>query len=294
MLADLILGHTPIGAVEQDPYCCEVLRQRASEGWFPGLEVHERDIRTFDFSPYCGRVAQLSAGFPCVDISSAGKGAGIDGPQSGLWREVIRAVDAVRPGLVFLENSPVIRTRGRHVIIGEFVARGYAWRDGWLAASDVGAGHERKRWWCLFANADGLRELESERRIRAERGWDNDGPEQTPDTLRNGCQQGRAGGTLRERESQNRRCALDPADALRHRLQGAVQRGGLSAADAATIEAVARHTGTFGWNVPPIDRGICNLVDGMASRISAIKALGNGQVPLQAAAAWLILAGMIE
>ena len=37
LLADLILGHTPVGAVEINPYCCDVLRARRDDGWFPGL-----------------------------------------------------------------------------------------------------------------------------------------------------------------------------------------------------------------------------------------------------------------
>src|SRR5690606_1173887 len=107
-------------------------------------------------------------------------GAGIEGERSGLYREAIRAVDAIRPRFVWLENSPRIRTRGRHVVIADLVARGYAWRDGRLAASDVGAGHERDRWWCLAADADGLRELESQGSIRDEWRWDCDGASQAP------------------------------------------------------------------------------------------------------------------
>lgn len=90
LLADLILGHTPIAAVEIEPYPCRVLRERAAGGWFPGLEVVEADVQTVDFSRWAGRVDCIAAGFPCQDISSAGRGAGITGARSGLYREVIR------------------------------------------------------------------------------------------------------------------------------------------------------------------------------------------------------------
>ena len=66
----------------------------------------------------------------------------------------MRAVDAVRPAWVFLENSPRIRTKGRHVVVGDLVARGYSWRDGILGAADVGAPHKRDRWWCLAKRTD--------------------------------------------------------------------------------------------------------------------------------------------
>lgn len=153
LLADIILGHTPIAAIENDPYCCQVLRERAEDGWFPGLEVIEADVRTVEFTRWRGGVDCISAGFPCQDISVAGRGDGISGARSGLYREVIRAVDAVRPRFVFIENSPNIRTKGRHIVIGDLVALGYSWRDGMLAASDVGAPHGRRRWWCLAAHS---------------------------------------------------------------------------------------------------------------------------------------------
>ena len=109
LLCDLILGHTPIGAVEIDPYCCRVLRERAADGWFPDLCVHEGDVRLFDPSKYAGRVGCLHAGFPCQDISLAGSRAGV-GPEtrSGLYREVLRCAGVVRPRYLFLENVAAI------------------------------------------------------------------------------------------------------------------------------------------------------------------------------------------
>ena len=105
LLADLILGHNPIVAVEWEPYACQTLRERAAEGWFPDLRVWEGDVELFDPSEYAGRVDCLHAGFPCQDISNAGAGAGIgEGTRSGLYREVLRIADTLRPREIFLEN----------------------------------------------------------------------------------------------------------------------------------------------------------------------------------------------
>jgi DNA (cytosine-5)-methyltransferase 1 len=95
---------------------------------------------------------------------SQGGGAGINGRRSGLYREVMRAIDIIRPAWVFLENSPAIRTRGREVVIADLVARGYPYRDGTIAASDVGAPHRRLRWFCLArrTDANGVRESQPE------------------------------------------------------------------------------------------------------------------------------------
>lgn len=305
LLADLILGHTPVLAVEWNKACCDSLRERAGEGWLPELHVYHGDVRDFDWRPWAGKVDCLAAGFPCQDISSAGGGAGIKGKRSGLVSEVFRAIDAVRPGIVWLENSPRIRTRGRHVVIAELVARGYAWRDGRLAAADTGAAHERERWWCVAANADGMRQLEQEGGIAEQwrRACDRIEAIADLDSLGPGRREVRPGGNDDHRDDAGREektdrpaeCPKDVADCLRHRLQVAVQCGGLQPAEAASIEAAARYTGAYHWSPP--DAGICGVVDGLAAPLDGntkrerIKAAGNGQVPISAAAAWLILTG---
>jgi len=288
LLADLILGHQPIVAVEWDTHCCNVLRERSADGWFPGLHIHHGDVRQFDPSPWARRVDQLAAGFPCQDVSAAGRGAGIAGERSGLVWEVFRVIDAIRPPLVWLENSPRIRTKGRREIIAALVARGYSWRDGTLAASDVRAGHERRRWWLLAANADGMRKLEQERCQRKQRRWVGDGNSQTPNPYSIVRPAGSDDETriLAGQPTRNATAhgSVHAADDLRHRLQIAVQRGGLSQSDAETIEAAARYVGAYDWSPP--DAGVCRVVDGLATRMDRIKCAGNGQVPLQAAAAW--------
>ena len=153
LLCDLILGHTPIVAVEWDKYACQVLRARASDGWFPGLQVWEGDVRLFDPSKYTGSVDCIHAGFPCQDISTAGKQAGI-GPEtrSGLYREVIRIAGMVRPKQLFLENVSAIVANGLGTVLADLAALGYDSEWLCLRASDCGANHYRDRWW-LLANA---------------------------------------------------------------------------------------------------------------------------------------------
>jgi len=154
LLCDLILGHTPIVAVEWEPYACKVLRERATEGWFPGLHVWEGDVRLFDPSEYTGIVDCIHAGFPCQDISVAGKQAGVsEGTRSGLYREVLRIAGVVRPKQLFLENVSAILSNGLGTVLGDLAALGYDTRWLCIRASDVGANHQRDRWF-LLANAD--------------------------------------------------------------------------------------------------------------------------------------------
>lgn len=322
LLADLILGHIPVLAVEWDAHACAVLRERSAEGWFPGLHVHEGDVRKFDFKPWAHRLDCLAAGFPCQDISAAGGGAGIEGERSGLISEVFRGIDECAPPIVWLENSPLIRSRGRDYVIGQLVARGYSWKDGVIGAADVGAGHQRDRWFCLAANADGQRKLQQERHFAKIGRWLGDGAQKTADAM---CCRSQTGACMRSgllgrqardaasigagdatnlmcnrsqgvgrheadaarEEKPTSRIEASSSDALCHRLQRAVQRGGLSETDAATIQSAAGYVGAYDW-APP-DAGVCRVVDGLANRMDRIKCAGNGQVPLQAAAAFMIL-----
>lgn len=100
------------------------------------------------------RVNILTAGFPCQDISLAGHGAGIkEGTRSGIWANVAEAVGVLRPGLVILENSSAILTRGGRRVVGDLARLGYDARWTTLRASDVGAPHPRHRWYCVASPA---------------------------------------------------------------------------------------------------------------------------------------------
>lgn len=78
IIADMLLGHRPVGAVEINKHCRRVLHQRQQDGWLPKFPIY-KDIKEFQGNEIQKRVDVISGGFPCQDISSAGKGAGIYG-----------------------------------------------------------------------------------------------------------------------------------------------------------------------------------------------------------------------
>lgn len=96
----------------------------------------------------------LTAGFPCQNISNAGDRKGITGDKSRLWNNVVDAVRVLRPPLVVLENVAAIRRRGLETVIGDLAALGYDAEWTSLRASDVGAPHQRDRWFCVAYPAD--------------------------------------------------------------------------------------------------------------------------------------------
>ncbi len=153
ILADLLLGHQPVCAVEWDGYCQQVLSARQKDGHLPWFPIFG-DVQTFDGKPWRGIVDVVSGGFPCQDISAAGKGAGIDGERSGMWKHMARVVSEVRPRYVFVENSPMLVTRGLERVIGDLTALGYDTKWTVMGAADVGANHKRDRIWILATDSN--------------------------------------------------------------------------------------------------------------------------------------------
>jgi len=119
-------------------------------------------------------IDMLCAGFPCQDISVAGKGAGIlDGKRSGLFFEIMRLAEEIKPSFIFLENVPAIRTRGLAQVLEELTKAGYDSRWCMLSAQKVGAPHNRERWFCLAhsisnVSGEGLQRRRSSGRVPKE------------------------------------------------------------------------------------------------------------------------------
>lgn len=133
---------------EIDPYCQKVLAKH-----WPDVPIHG-DITKRGFQE--GEADVITAGFPCQDISFAGKGAGITGSRSGLWREVVRAIRVVRPRYAILENVAALLGRGLGRVLGDLAESGADVEWNSISASDAGAPHIRDRIWIL-AHANGER-----------------------------------------------------------------------------------------------------------------------------------------
>ena len=272
LLADLILGHRPIVAVEWDKYACQVLRERAADGWFPDLSVWEGDVRLFDPSEYTGRVDCIHAGFPCQDISVAGKQAGVqEGTRSGLYREVLRIAGVVRPRYLFLENVSAILSNGLGTVLGDLAAMGYDCRYLCIRASDVGAPHHRDRWFALcHAKHAGQPTAEIAGSITS----------------------GGDGNTLWQKSAEQPTRSGDAAILADSQCGGREKR-----CCANQTEKQSDHVGRSDsvgesesdwWDV---ESGVGRVVDGVSNRVYKLKGLGNAQVPLQAATAWKLLGG---
>jgi DNA (cytosine-5)-methyltransferase 1 len=166
ILGGKLLGWRTVCAVEWEPYPAGVLAQRQNDKVLEPFPIWD-DVQTFDGKPWRGIVDVVSGGFPCQDISSAGKGAGIDGERSSMWKHMARVVCEVRPEWVFVENSPMLVSRGLGTVLRDLAEIGFdaAWTV--LSAADVGAPHIRERIWiCAHSNSVGWGRRSEEFRAR--------------------------------------------------------------------------------------------------------------------------------
>ena len=147
-------GMTTVAFAEIEPYCCEVLRKH-----WPHVKNYG-DVRELSAQHLTADgigVDVICGGFPCQDISVAGKGAGIDGERSGLWTEYARIIGELRPRYVIVENVAALLGRGLERVLGDLAALGYDAEWHCIPASAVGAPHRRDRVW-IVAYAQSERE----------------------------------------------------------------------------------------------------------------------------------------
>lgn len=135
--------------VEWDDYCCRVLAKH-----WPDVPKYG-DIREVT-GHELERVDLICGGFPCQDISQAGKRVGITGDRSGLWVEYVRLIRVVRPRYVLVENVAALLGRGLSVVLGDLAESGYDAEWQCLPAASFGAPHIRDRVY-IVAHANGNR-----------------------------------------------------------------------------------------------------------------------------------------
>ena len=287
ILGGSLLGWRTVCAVEWEPYPASVLAARQNDGLLPAFPIWD-DVRSFDGNPWRGVVDVVSGGFPCQDISLAGKGAGISGERSGMWTHMARIIGEVRPRFAFVENSPALLTRGLGVVLSDLAALGYDCKWTVLGAADVGANHQRDRFWlvahanmperrALSGTCDGLAQRTDCLQRQGEKSTGR--PCTSRETLANPYR-------VRELQPQGCRCVKRgrPCDCGvschiilcgRYRAQNGEVCAGRNGIEHASW-----------WQSEP---DVGRVADGVAARVDRLKAIGNGQVPLCAASAWRML-----
>lgn len=288
-------GFKTIWFSEVDNYASEVLRKHWSN------VPNHGDITRIEWEKI-ERPDMLVGGFPCQDISIAGKGKGIkEGKRSGLWKEYAKAIRILRPRLALIENVPMLANRGLDIILSDLAEIGYDAEWNIISAASVGANHKRERLFIiaypdcqrcddrsdnreerhiLSAKERETKESQSERNGRELR-TDKDIETNSSDSLRFRCGRGNKEEyrkTENGAETQGRSLSFIPADNGGERIQRFFkdpihQFPEFSwCKDIRSIEDLRNRS-----NLPkPL---ICRTDDGFSNRIHRTKCLGNAVVP---------------
>ena len=132
--------------VENDPYAQGILMSRIRDGQFDAAPIWD-DVRTFDGTQWRGKVDCVFGGFPCQDVSIAGKRKGIkEGTRSWLWKEFARIICEVGPRFVLVENVSGLLLGGHlGTVLGDLAEMGFNAQWAMFPASAIGAPHQRLR-----------------------------------------------------------------------------------------------------------------------------------------------------
>jgi len=220
-------------------------------------------------------VAIICAGFPCQPFSHAGKRQGAD-DERAIFSYIAEAIGVLRPGLVVLENVAAITTLGGPGVIAALARVGYDSRWGVVRASDAGAPHRRARWFCIARNTDNS-DIGAIARTRARPSTEPAGTSRAPAD---------ASGRFRSRTIPRPLWPESGNGSERFGVyQPAIQRwsGQLGRRSPNPLDGDGRLSPAFVEWMMGLDEGwVCDV--GL-SRTAALKILGNGVVPQQAALA---------
>ena len=242
-------GMHTVAFCEQNKYCHAVLKKH-----WPEVPIYD-DVRTLTAARLADdgiAVDVICGGFPCQDISIAGKGAGLAGARSGLWWEFHRLIAEIRPAWVVIENVSALRHKGLGDVLRSLAAVGYDAEWHCIPASAVGAPHRRDRIW-IVAYPNGEQQQ----------------------SMLSGC-------------GVERSAAPAPARAMDIDVAGGGRDNAWSqdVADTGCVTAQIQTNGRFSaiplpqrhtwWETEP---DVGRVVDGIPARLDRLKALGNAVVP---------------
>lgn len=141
-------GIETVAFCEIEPFACRILAKR-----FPGVPIIN-DVREVVADGSLGTIDVVHGGFPCQDLSVAGKQKGLSGERSGLWYEMLRVVSELRPAYVLAENVRGAVNLALPAVVSGLEGEGYEVRASVVPASAFGAPHKRERLFVLGVRCD--------------------------------------------------------------------------------------------------------------------------------------------
>ena len=286
-------GFKTVAFCEIEPYCQKVLKKH-----WPDVPIYE-DVRnvTAERLGADGIFPDvITGGFPCQDISLAGRQAGIEAERSGLWSELVRIIGDIRPKYAIVENVTALISgdRGRWFgrVLGDLAEIGYDAEWHCIPASELGAHHHRDRVWIIcYPNCSGqsVESINDETSImpsnllpnplcRRERNSETiDKP--SLDEERNTSAQGQRRVPVTSKARRN--------DNVAHPVSNRLQRGAYASKGKQTRREIITRcqitrayckNGTKGgfWYAEP---NVGRVANGVPRRVDRLRGLGNAVVP---------------
>ena len=260
--------------VEVDPYCQSVLRKN-----FPNTPIHD-DIRTFTAKP--GQFDVFTIGFPCQDLSVAGKQRGInEQTRSGLFYESIRLLREVRPRFALFENVRNLLSHKKgetfQEVLFQIAKAGYDAEWSVISARDLGACHLRERIWIVaYTNDYGS---STSKRIRV-----NDKTNSITQEGQNKTSKSeRSSESTGSRTIQSTSETSDSTNSYGSRTQSNCESLEEPIWKHAFLNSKERRTLSPDWTGYVSEPSLCRGDDGLRGRVARLKALGNSIVPQCAA-----------
>lgn len=273
-----IPNSTTIWQIEQDRFCQSVLARH-----WPSAVIHQ-DIRQVSSKvlPY---VDIMCGGFPCQDISIAGKQEGINGEKSGLWWEMHRLISEIRPRVIVLENVAAIVRNGLSTVSESLAQLGYDLEWQIISARQFGAPHIRRRWFGV-AYPNHQKQYAEPINAKVERAPESHAASAYPNSQPLQVQQNQMcrgqKKTQPEQFSQIQSAGFNgAAHSNSQRSEEHLQHQSMAQEiepECGGSQAGRIHPGNY-WHQNPPKPTLCDLDDGIPNRVARLKALGNAIVP---------------
>ena len=264
---ELVGGFETTQFVEIDPFCQKVLKKH-----FPRVPCHD-DIKTFTAFP--GQYDVITGGFPCQDISVAGRREGItEQSRSGLFYELIRIIRLVRPKFIVMENVAAILNNGLDIVLGELSEAGYDAEWSIISASSLGAAHRRSRWWCVAYTNDYGSSPTSINKV-------NDEANSSSQERQN--QVSKSSGSSESSDSRIIQQTTNTSNSNSKGRESNSEEVETPIWKHAFLNSKERRTLSPDWTGYVSEPSLCRGDDGLRGRVARIKAMGNSIVPQCAA-----------
>jgi len=275
-----------VGFCEIDEYCCKILGKN-----FPDVPVFN-DIKELDGKKF-DDIFLMTGGFPCQDISIAGKGKGIEGERSGLWSEMHRLISEVRPQYALIENVPMLIHRGLKRVLCDLAEIGYDAEWQIISAKYVGAPHLRYRIWIVAYpqhtdtdNAGSHREkviVKGEAELQDEQIGYTRQVRKTiskEDAVRNALSGGFGRGSRwwNGQEPENGHMGMEEEDVSNSNSSGLEERRRSKSVrkELPAVKRSSKRVSSSNWTAEP---SVGRVANGVSNRVDRLKGLGNAVVP---------------